>query len=399
LKTPFSTSITLVVLMTSMYGQNITNTLGSGGSFVVKDGSTTFLSLSQADGNVSVNNTLTLPVTTASTLGVIFKDGLRFVHDFQAAGTAGCNTFIGTNSGNFTMSGSGADASYNTGVGRASLAGLTAGYGNSALGYASLSQTTTGNYNSAFGYFSLIFNTTGSSNSAFGASSLDLNTTGNNNSAFGYQSLHANTTGSSNSAFGPSSLSLNTTGTGNAAFGTGSLSSTTGNYNSAFGYGAGALTTGSNNTCLGNGAQVPSDTASNQVRVGNVFVTYAGVQISWTVTSDRRWKSNIVQSNLGLNFIAKLQPVSYVRKNDEKKRIEYGFIAQEVEEVLKGSGVENAGMLTIDDAGRYELRYNDLFAPMVKAIQELKYENNSLKTELEALKRLVHTLDSKLAAQ
>lgn len=31
-------------------------------------------------------------------------------------------------------------------------------------------------------------------------------------------------------------------------------------------------------------------------------------------------------------------------------------------------------MLTIDGEGRYELRYNDLIAPMIKAIQELKTE-------------------------
>ncbi len=43
-------------------------------------------------------------------------------------------------------------------------------------------------------------------------------------------------------------------------------------------------------------------------------------------------------------------------------------------------------MITIDDAGRYELRYNDLLAPMVKAIQELKVENEIIKSENEELK-------------
>lgn len=40
-------------------------------------------------------------------------------------------------------------------------------------------------------------------------------------------------------------------------------------------------------------------------------------------------------------------------------------------------------MLTIDDNGRYELRYNDLLAPMIKAIQELKSENEQLKNQIE----------------
>jgi hypothetical protein len=38
-------------------------------------------------------------------------------------------------------------------------------------------------------------------------------------------------------------------------------------------------------------------------------------------------------------------------------------------------------MLTISDDGMYGLRYNDLLAPMIKAIQELKVQNEKLKAE------------------
>ncbi len=337
MKTAFFTTILLAILPASLNGQSgsINNTLGSGGSFNIKDGSSTFLSLSQSNGYLGLNKSLTLPVTTDATLGVIFKGAGRFIHDYQASGTNGQNTFVGVNSGNFTMSGSGSFASNNTSVGHSSLTSLTTGYQNSAFGYNSLTSNTTGNTNSAFGNFSL-WSATGTSNSAFGAGSL-LQSTGNNNSALG---------------------------------------------NSAGSF----LTTGSNNTCIGNAAQVPLATSDNQIRIGDASVTYAGVQVAWTLTSDKRWKSNIVQSDLGLDFISKLRPVSYTRKNDEKKRTEYGFIAQEIEEVLKGAEVENAGMLTIDDAGRYELRYNDLLAPMVKAIQELKSQNDALKNELVTLR-------------
>ena len=138
---------------------------------------------------------------------------------------------------------------------------------------------------------------------------------------------------------------------------------------------------------------MPSGTASNQVRIGNTAVTYAGVQVAWTITSDRRWKSDIQNTGLGLGFLSKLRPVSYFRNNDESKKTEYGFIAQEVEEVLKESGSKNTGMITITDEGKYELRYNDLLAPMVKAIQELnekctalQTENSELKIEVESLK-------------
>lgn len=94
----------------------------------------------------------------------------------------------------------------------------------------------------------------------------------------------------------------------------------------------------------------------------------------------------MLNTNLGLDFISKLRPVSYTRNNDDKQKIEYGFIAQEVEEVLKSEEVENSGILTVDDEGTYNMRYNDLLAPMVKAIQELKTENDELKSEIEMLK-------------
>ena len=336
---------------------SINNTLSDGGIFTIKDGSTTFLTLSQSDGSLSLSNIFTLPVTTASGVGVIFKGADRFIHDFKATGTDGNNTFVGVNSGNFTMSGSTTQASNNTAVGQSSLTSLT-----------------TGNYNSAFG-----------------DRSLNANTTGYQNSAFGTISLYSNTTGYQNSAFGVNSL----------------VNNTTGYYNSAFGVGAGsAITTGSNNIAIGYSAQVAVGTNSNQIRIGNTAITLATTQVAWTFPSDRRWKSNIVHSDLGLDFIAHLRPVSYTRNNDERQRIEYGFIAQEIEEILEEAGVENTGMLTIDDAGMYQLRYNDLLAPMVKAIQELKAKNDQkekhvteLSERVAKLEVLLNSIDTKIVSK
>jgi galactitol-specific phosphotransferase system IIB component len=141
---------------------------------------------------------------------------------------------------------------------------------------------------------------------------------------------------------------------------------------------------------------VPSGTSSNQIRLGNTAITYAGIQVAWTVTSDRRYKDNITPLGLGLGFISKLNPVSYVRKNDENKKTEYGLIAQEVEEVLKELGIENHGMLTVTDEGMYELRYNDLIAPMIKAIQELKEKSDVKDNEIANLKEENRQLRSEI---
>jgi hypothetical protein len=177
---------------------------------------------------------------------------------------------------------------------------------------------------------------------------------------------------------------MNETGSGNCAVGVDALLlNTYGNNNVAIGYSAGFFISGSNNIAIGYDAQVPTASANNQVRLGNTAITSADIQVPWTSGSDRRYKDNITPLGLGLGFISKLNPVSYVRKNDEKARTEYGLIAQEVEQVLKELGIENHGMLTISDDGMYGLRYNDLLAPMIKAIQELKEQKD---TEIAMLK-------------
>ena len=91
-------------------------------------------------------------------------------------------------------------------------------------------------------------------------------------------------------------------------------------------------------------------------------------------TSDRNEKTNIIPSELGLNYIMKLNPVSYSWKKDDGKK-HYGLIAQEIEELE----IEFGG-LDVED-GRYGLNYSEFIAPLVKAIQELKAEIETLKNK------------------
>jgi hypothetical protein len=227
-----------MIAVGSLFGQgHIVNTIGTGGTFSIKDGSTTFLSLSQSLGHLNLTNSLTLPVTTSSTFGIIFKGADRFIHDFKGSGTDGQNTFVGVNSGNFTLGGTDTEGSYNTAVGRLSLNGLSSG-----------------DSNSGFGYQSLYVNATGSGNCAYGAYSLASNTNGAGNAAFGIQALFTNIGGGGNAAFGQYTL-LSSTGNSNSAFGGQALIACTGNENTALGYSAGqSLTTGSNNTIIGSNA-------------------------------------------------------------------------------------------------------------------------------------------------
>ena len=52
-----------------------------------------------------------------------------------------------------------------------------------------------------------------------------------------------------------------------------------------------------------------------------------------------------------------------------------------MEETLKASGAADNGIISKDDAGMYGVRYNDLIAPMVKAIQEQQAQIEELKKQ------------------
>jgi len=319
------------------------------------------------------------------------------------------NTFWGFQAGNSNTNGN-----FNTANGGGALYSNTSGAGNTATGVRALYSnitggnntatglsalySNTGGNNTATGVSALYFNTIGGNNTANGLQALYKNTTGSNNTATGFFSMYENVTGNQNTAYGLYSLLNNTSGSSNTANGMGALNfNSLGSDNTAIGYRAlYTTTTGGNNTGIGNGADVPSATSSNQIRIGNTAITYAGVQVAWTITSDKRWKLDINNSNLGLDFINKLRPVSYYRNNDESKKLEYGFIAQEIEEVLNNAGASNNGIISKDDKGMYGVRYNDLMSPMVKAIQELNSNNEKQQQVNEKQQQLIETLKKEI---
>ncbi len=135
----------------------------------------------------------------------------------------------------------------------------------------------------------------------------------------------------------------------------------------------------------GSGNLYPS--TSNSVNLGtssNLWSNVYGSEfygIAFNNSSDRRLKSEIRGSDLGLDFIMDLRPVSYRWKSGQSG-LHYGFIAQEVEETLNQRGYDSSDLpIVVHDAvtDKYGLRYTELIAPMVKAMQELKQENVQLK--------------------
>lgn len=281
---------------------------------------------------------------------------------------------------------------FNTAIGAEAMATASASF-STAVGHSSMSASQ-GAYNTAIGYKSLK-NNGGAFNTAVGEGSLHTNE-GNFNVAVGSDAMGSETgknEGSFNIAVGNSTLNDNTLGRFNTAAGSSAMgSNTSGDFNTA--YGASALDTnetGSNNTAVGAaadvaGADLTNATVigagakvafSNTVRLGNANVTQvrtsgeffsAGVNI----TSDRRLKTDIAAITEGLALINDLKPVKYRRVNNISDDFEMGLLAQEVEEALAKHGIDSSGMVHQDseDAPRY-VRYTDLHAPVIRAIQEL----------------------------
>jgi hypothetical protein len=122
-------------------------------------------------------------------------------------------------------------------------------------------------------------------------------------------------------------------------------------------------------------------------------------------TSDEREKKNIVDSDLGLDFVSKLRPVSFkwkVGKNEvtneldgldedgnpktkivvtpiKGKRTHYGLIAQEVEAALDGK--DFGGFIHDKETDIKGLRYDQFIPVMINAIKELKAEIELLKSK------------------
>lgn len=105
------------------------------------------------------------------------------------------------------------------------------------------------------------------------------------------------------------------------------------------------------------------------------------------VDSDRNLKRDI--NDIDIDIIDKLKPVQYVLKNDDSDTIHYGFIAQDVEQVLLSSNEskQKTGIVHYDEDEstkehkNYSLAYDEIIPLLVKKCQELQREIDILKGE------------------
>lgn len=104
-------------------------------------------------------------------------------------------------------------------------------------------------------------------------------------------------------------------------------------------------------------------------------------------TSDMRLKTDILPSDLGLDFVLALKPVRYRwRDNASDERVHYGLLAQEVLATAQAHGAPNfGGHVLVDDGdadSQQALRYSSFIAPLVAAVQLLAERVKKLESGL-----------------
>jgi hypothetical protein len=257
-----------------------------------------------------------------------------------------------------------ADDSESVAIGNLSLNSTTTGIKNTAIGERALQSMKTGQRNFAMGQFANYLDTAGSFNAAIGWGSLSQNLSGSNNVGVGYITLYENTNGSSNTAVG---------------------------YKAA-GQLTNSNTTGSNNTFIGNEAVGASATASNVITLGNSSIATIRAQVT-TITSlsDIRDKTNIMPLNYGIDFIKKLNPVSFdwdMRDGGKIGISEIGFIAQDLQQAQIDSQINIPNLVSDINPDKLEASYGVLIPIIIKALKEQQ-------TLIDELKQRILNLENK----
>jgi uncharacterized protein DUF2793 len=210
---------------------------------------------------LEITKDLRLPATADFATGVIAFGANRFIHGY---GTD--NVFLGTNAGNFSLTGA-----YNLGIGTSALQSLTTGHRNFAAGRGAMTSATEAAYNFGLGFRALGNLTTGNSNVAIGNDVMWQHTTQGNNVAIGGAAMYYST-GSSDCVVIGASINFGSTAAVQRSVCVGTSAGrimTTATDNVLFGYRAGYdLTTGSDNTLVGAYCGTGIATGGNNTVIG-----------------------------------------------------------------------------------------------------------------------------------
>ena len=335
--------------------------------------------------------------------------------------TGNSNIFIGSNAGKsvvgqIAQSHVGVNAGCSSNTNRAVFLGVNAGaastgYAANAIGAYAGSNNTSLCQSTALGYKAAIGNTSTSRTLHIGACS--QNCTGasvsigafskggqcNENMVVGVNAGSSLTTGNHNVLIGNSAGYYITTGGGNNIIGYKAAQGITTckdtiiiGYKAQLNYNQTVFAIGANSSTSDNNGHTVWGTAYNNV--------CNCIQEPWSTPSDCRDKANIESLNpkLGLQFVNQIRPVSFNWDNRElyvkkcgfefgqkdgtlaRDKERYGVIAQEILQILDNLDVKWDGVKGTEES--YRLGYDHFFASLVKALQELSQEIDTVEEQL-----------------
>jgi gas vesicle protein len=377
------------------------------GNIVVRDGSGNF-----ATNMITINGTVTNPTDVATKAyvdsvgsaitganvgagtGLIFRDKTGSTLNFKSL-VQGSHITITNNTNDITLATDGTNLNtVSTLVARdaagnfsASIVSVTdsVASGNLVLS-ANPSTSTTGNIMKGANRFIHNFGTSSTFvgenagnftmsgtglNVAVGASALSANTTGNNNTAVGYNTLPAVTTGSSNIAIGSSSGGTLTTGSGNIYI----------NANAAAAAENTTIRIGtSQTTCFVAGIDGVGVS-------GNGVVVDANGQLGITLSSER-FKHNIADMASLSEHILNLRPVTFAYNNDPSEAIQYGLIAEEVDQVFPALVAKD------EDGNPYTVRYHLLPVLLLNELQKQQATIETMKQQYATVEEMNNAISN-----
>jgi len=274
------------------------------------------------------------------------------------------------------------------------------GSNNTAVGFCAFQGAGKSSYNVAVGQRAFRSATEGYRNTIVGSFAFDSGTTQSDNVMFGVNAGRCAST--NNSVILGVDAGCNLACDRNVIIGHRANRNCSGNYNNVIiGRCAGYANTYCNVVIIGTDVSVTGD---YHIVWGNSNNNVANcVWGGWSYFSDARDKTDIepLTCDTGIKFIKKLRPVSFNfdnRKNYVDKcnfvygqkdgtlaveKKEYGFIAQELEQVLEELNITDfSGLKYNEDKDAYRLAYAELLSPLTKAIQELDERTQALKLKI-----------------
>jgi hypothetical protein len=263
---------------------------------------------------------------------------------------------------------------------------------NTVLGKnAGRSITTSDNQSTFIGANAGYSNTSGLYNTSIGCNSAYSNVSSSELTCIGYSAGYANTSNGV-TAVGSLALANGPSPFYSTAVGINAGGNTLGPYNTFIGANSAYTSaySGSNNSCLGFQASPQTVDVSNTVTLGNGSISTLRCQATTiTALSDARDKKDITSIQDVSPILQDLRPVQFTWNARDGSKVDvpdYGFIAQELDEVQTKHDAEWLQLVNKLNPDKLEATYGKLLPILVRGWQEQQAQIIALKQEINDLK-------------